>query len=190
MNNTAAKAASHAEYYLFLNNDTELITPDWIESMLEHAQRPEVAAVGARLFYPTGAVQHEGVILGIAGGSAGNVDHGGYFGLGETIRNCSAVTAACMLTRAEAFWDLGGLDEQLRVAFNDVDFCLRARRKGYQIVYTPYARLYHYESASRGSLHPMEDEQFFRDRWGNPGEYVDPYYNPNLDILRPFTLRV
>lgn len=190
MNNTAAREASDAEYILFLNNDTEIITPDWIESMLEHAQRPEVAAAGARLFYPNGAVQHEGVIMGIAGGSAGNVDHGGYFGLGETIRNCSAVTAACMMTRAKAFWDLGGFDEQLRVAFNDVDFCLRACRKGYQIVYTPYAQLYHYESASRGSLHPMEDEQFFRDRWGNPGEYKDPYYNPNLDILRPFNLRI
>lgn len=189
MNNTAAREAG-GDYILFLNNDTEIITPDWIESMLEHAQRKEVAAVGARLFYPTGAIQHEGVIMGIAGGSAGNVDHGGYFGLGETIRNCSAVTAACMMTRADAFWDLGGFDEQLRVAFNDVDFCLRARQKGYQIVYTPYAQLYHYESASRGSLHPMEDEQFFRDRWGNPGDYKDPYYNPNLDILRPFTLRV
>lgn len=190
MNNTAAREASGAAYILFLNNDTEVITPDWIESMLEHAQRPEVAAVGARLFYPTGAIQHEGVIMGIAGGSAGNVDHGGYFGLGETIRNCSAVTAACMMTRAEAFWDLGGFDEQLRVAFNDVDFCLRARKNGYRVVYTPYAQLFHYESASRGSLHPMEDEQFFRDRWGNPGDYKDPYYNPNLDILRPFTLRV
>lgn len=190
MNNTAAREAADAGYILFLNNDTEVITPDWIESMLEHAQRPEVAAVGARLFYPTGAVQHEGVIMGIAGGSAGNVDHGGYFGLGETIRNCSAVTAACMMTGAETFWSLGGFDEQLRVAFNDVDFCLRARENGYQIVYTPYAQLYHYESVSRGSLHPMEDEQFFRDRWGNPGEYKDPYYNPNLDILRPFALHI
>jgi GT2 family glycosyltransferase len=190
MNNTAVREAAGADYILFLNNDTMVITPDWIESMLEHAQRPEVAAVGARLLYPDGRVQHEGVIMGIAGGSAGNVDHGGYFGLGETIRNCSAVTAACMMTRNEAFWDLGGFDEKLRVAFNDVDFCLRAREKGYQIVYTPYAQLYHFESASRGSLHPMDDEQFFRDRWGNPGEYKDPYYNANLDILRPFSLRV
>ena len=190
INNAAARAASEADAILFLNNDTEVIAPGWLESMLEHAQRPDVAAVGARLFYPDGRIQHEGIVMGLAGGSAGNVDHGGYFGLGETVRNCSAVTAACMMVRPEAFWDIDGFDEQLRVAFNDVDFCLRAREKGYQIVYTPYAQLYHYESASRGSLHPTADEQLFRDRYGNPGEYKDPYYNPNFDILRPFTLRV
>ncbi|MCH8814209.1 MAG: glycosyltransferase [Chloroflexi bacterium] len=190
INNAAARAASDADAILFLNNDTEVITPGWLESMLEHAQRSEVAAVGARLFYPDGTVQHEGIIIGLAGGSAGNVDHGGYFGLGETVRNCSAVTAACMMVRPQAFWDVDGFDEQLRVAFNDVDFCLRARKKGYQIVYTPHAQLYHFESASRGNLHPAEDEQLFRDRYGNPGEYYDPYYNPNFDILRPFTLRV
>jgi GT2 family glycosyltransferase len=175
---------------LFLNNDTEIITPEWIEAMLEHGQRPEVAAVGARLLYPDGRVQHEGVIMGLGGGSAGNVDHGGYFALGETPHNRTAVTAACMLTRPSVFRELGGFDERLRVAFNDVDFCLRAREKGYFIVYTPYATLYHYESATRGKLHPQEDERFFRDRWGDPGEYRDPYYNPNLDLEQPFRLRV
>ncbi len=188
--NAGARAAEGADALLFLNNDTEVISAGWIEAMLEHAQRPEVAAVGARLLYPDGRIQHEGVIVGIAGGSAGNVDHGGYLGMGDTIRNCSSVTAACMMTRPQAFWDLGGFDESLRVAFNDVDFCLRAREKGYLVVYTPHALLYHYESATRGKLHPMEDEQFFRDRWGNPGEYRDPYYNPNLSLARPFTIDV
>ena len=188
--NMGAREAEGADALLFLNNDTEVISAEWIEAMLEHAQRPEVAAVGARLLYPDGRIQHEGVIIGLAGGSAGNVDHGGYFGMGDTIRNCSSVTAACMMTRPQAFWDIGGFEERLRVAFNDVDFCLRARAKDYLIVYTPYALLYHYESASRGKLHPMEDEQFFRDRWGNPGEYRDPYYNPNLDIRRPFAMHV
>lgn len=190
LNNFGAREAGNVDVYLFLNNDTSVITPDWIEAMLEHAQRKEVAGVGARLLYPDGRVQHEGIIMGLGMGSAGNVDHGGYFGLGHTIRNCSAVTAACMMTTPDAFWDLGGFDERLRVAFNDVDFCLRARQKGYWIVYTPHAALYHYESASRGRLHPPEDEQFFRDRWGNPGEYRDPYYNPNLDLRRPFTIRI
>jgi GT2 family glycosyltransferase/2-polyprenyl-3-methyl-5-hydroxy-6-metoxy-1,4-benzoquinol methylase len=179
-----------SDYLLLLNNDTEVISPDWIQAMVEHAQRLEVAAVGARLLYPDGRVQHEGIIIGFVGGSAGNVDHGGFFSLGETIRNCSAVTGACMMVRPEVFWELGGLEERLGVAFNDVDFCLRAREKGYQIVYTPYAQLLHHESATRGRLHPSEDEAFFRARWGNPGEYKDPYYNPNLDILRPFRLRL
>jgi GT2 family glycosyltransferase len=95
-----------------------------------------------------------------------------------------------MMVRREVWERMGGFDESLGVAFNDVDFCLRAREKGYLVVYTPYALLYHYESASRGKLHPPEDEQFFRDRWGNPGEYKDPYYNPNLDIHHPFAIRV
>ncbi|TMB98842.1 MAG: glycosyltransferase [Chloroflexi bacterium] len=188
--NIGARESADAGALLFLNNDTEVIAPGWIEAMLEHAQRPEVAAVGARLLYPDGRPQHEGVIVGLAGGSAGNVDHGGYFALGETTHNCSAVTAACMMTRPDVFHEIGGFEERLRVAFNDVDFCLRARAKGYSIVYTPYALLYHYESASRGRLHPMEDEQFFRKRWGNPGKYRDPYYNPNLDLLHPFTIKL
>ena len=180
---------SAGEHVLLLNNDTEVISPEWIEALLEHSQRPEVAAVGARLFYPDGRrVQHEGIIIGLGGGSAGNVDHGGYFGLGDLVLNCSAVTAACMMARRDVFERLGGFDESLGIAFNDVDYCLRAREQGFEIVYTPHAVLYHYEGGTRGRLHPMEDEQFFRDRWGNPGEYQDPYYNPNLDRLRPFTI--
>jgi GT2 family glycosyltransferase len=187
--NLAARETT-ADVLLLVNNDTEVLTPRWIESMLEHAQRTSVAAVGARLLYPDGRPQHEGIILGLGRGSAINIDHQGYFGLGQTIRNCSAVTGACMMIRREVFWELGGFEERLGVAFNDVDFCLRAREKGYQIVYTPYAVLRHHESATRGRLHPEEDELFFRARWGNPGDYPDPYYNPNLDPEKPFHLRL
>lgn len=185
--NVAAREVD-GELLLLLNNDTEVIAPEWIEAMIEHAQRSEVAAVGGRLMYPDGRVQHEGIIVGFAGGSAGNVDFGGFQAFGETIRNCSAVTGACMMVRTEVYWELSGFEERLGVAFNDVDFCLRAREKGYEIVYTPYAHLYHHESATRGRLHPESDEQFFRSRWGNPGEYRDPYYNPNLDWRVPFRL--
>ncbi len=187
--NAGARAAE-GEVLLFLNNDTEVISPDWIDAMLEHAQRPGVAAVGARLLYPDGRVQHEGIIMGLGGGSALNVDHGGYFGQGQSVHNCSAVTGACMMARADVFWELCGFDERLRVAYNDVDYCLRARQKGLLIVYTPYALLYHHESASRGRLHPDEDERFFRERWGKAGQYRDPYYNPNLSRTRPFTIEV
>ncbi len=95
-----------------------------------------------------------------------------------------------LMARRDVLERLGGFDEDLGVAFNDVDYCLRTLEQGYLIVYTPYAVLYHHESATRGKLHPMEDEQFFRDRWGNPGEYQDPYYNPNLDLHRPFEIHL
>lgn len=188
MMNFAVREAGETPFVLLLNNDTEVISEGWIEALLEHGQRPEVAAAGARLLYPNGTPQHEGIIMGFPGVTAGNVDFNGYDGMGETIRDCSAVTGACMLMRTDLYLELGGLEEQLGVAFNDVDLCLRAREKGFEIVYTPYALLYHHESATRGKLHPDEDEQFFRARWGEPGEYRDPYYSPNLDIRRPFQL--
>mgnify|MGYP002260222198 CR=1 FL=1 len=186
MNFAIAEAAG--DYVLLLNNDTEVISEEWIEAMLEHAQRPEVAAVGAHLLYPNGSPQHQGVVMGVGGGSCLNVDTRDYFGLGRLVRNVSAVTAACMMTRRQVFAELGCFDEGLKVAFHDVDYCLRARENGYAIVYTPFASLYHHESASRGALHPQEDELFFRRRWGEPGEYRDPYYNPNLSRLQPFTI--
>lgn len=185
-------AVRHAqgEHLLFLNNDTEVISPGWIEALLEQSQRSEVGAVGARLLFPDGRVQHEGIVIGLVGSAAANVDHGGYFGLGWAIRNFSAVTGACMMVRREVFEELGGFDEDLRVAFNDVDFCLRARNRGYLVVYTPLAELYHYESATRGRLHPIEDDVRFRKRWGDPSQFRDPYYNPNLDLRRPFHPRL
>ena len=189
MMNVAA-AQVQCDALLFLNNDTEVISPDWIEAMLELGMQPGVAAVGARLLYPNGEIQHEGILIGPGDGLAGNLNHRGYFGLGEVIRNCSAVTAACMLTRPSVFWELGGFEEHLGVAYNDVDFCLRARQKGYLIVYTPYTLLKHHEGGTRGrtgKTHPRQDEDLFRLRWG---KYQDPYYNPNLDVDRPFHLRL
>ena len=169
------------KYVILLNNDTAVLSDEWIEALLEHAQRPGVAAVGARLLYPDGRPQHEGVVMGVGiGGSCLNVDTRGYFGLGALVRNVSAVTAACMMVSRQAFEDLGGFDERLQVAFNDVDYCLRALKAGQRVIYTPYATIVHHESASRGSLHPREDEEFFRRRWGKPGQYRDAYYNPNL----------
>jgi GT2 family glycosyltransferase len=193
MMNTAVAEAGETDYVLLVNNDTEVISAEWMEVMVEHAQRPEVGFVGARLLFPDGKPQHEGIAIGL-GGVASNLDHGGqhfgYFDLGETIRNCSAVTGACMLTRLEVFRELGGFEERLRVAFNDVDLCLRARQRGYVVVYTPHALLYHEESSTRGKLHPEEDERFFCERWGKPFELEDDYYNPNFSKRRPFRLEL
>jgi GT2 family glycosyltransferase/2-polyprenyl-3-methyl-5-hydroxy-6-metoxy-1,4-benzoquinol methylase len=193
MMNVAVEHTGDSDYVLFMNNDTEVISAEWIEAMLEHGQRREVGFVGARLLFPDGKPQHEGIAVGL-GGVASNLDHGGqhfgYFDLGETIRNCSAVTGACMLTRTEVFRELGGFEERLRVAFNDVDLCLRARRRGYVVVYTPHALLYHEESSTRGKLHPEEDERFFCDRWGRPFELEDEYYNPNFSKRLPFRLEL
>lgn len=189
MNNLAAESMD-GDFLLFLNNDTEVLSQEWIEALLEHAQRAEVASVGARLLYPDGTPQHEGIIVGPGAGLAGNVDTGGYFGLGLCVRNCAAVTGACMMVRTEVFRELGGFEERLSVAYQDVDFCLRAREKGYLTVFTPHAVLSHREGATRGrkgQTHPRENESFFRRRWGR---YRDPYYSPNFDIDRPFVLRV
>ena len=189
MMNEAAKQVE-CDALIFLNNDTEVISSEWIEAMLEHGMQPEVGAVGARLLFPDGQVQHEGILIGPGNGLAGNLDHHGYFGLGQVIRNCSAVTAACMLTRSSVFSELGGFDEEIGIAYNDVDFCLRAGQKGYLTVYTPYALLYHDEGGTRGRTgrtHPKVNEDMFRLRWG---KYQDPYGNPNLDMDRPLNLRL
>jgi GT2 family glycosyltransferase len=188
MMNAAAEQAGDADFLLFLNNDTEVIAPEWIEAMVEHGQRPEVAAVGARLLFPNGEPQHEGIVVGLGGSPARNVAMP-YFNMGRTIRNVSAVTAACMLVRPEVFRELGGFEERMAVAWSDVDFCLRAREKGYEVVYTPYALLYHDEGSSRGvgGMHGDEDEALFLSRWS---EYRDPYYNPSFAVDRPFELRM
>ena len=182
LNNAAAREAS-GEYLLFMNNDMEVLAPDWIEALLEHAQRAEVGVVGAKLLYPDRTLQHAGVVLGI-----GVADHAfkrlpdeapSYCRLAHAVRDVSAVTGACMMVRRETFERLGGFDERLRVAFNDIDFCLRARAEGLLVVYTPFATLIHHESLTRRALHPREDEALVRARW-RVELLDDPYYSPHL----------
>lgn len=208
--NNFAAAHSDGEFLLLLNDDTEVISARWIEAMLGHAQREEVGAVGAKLLYPNGLVQHAGIVLGVgnfwAPGVAAHacqhypVDIGGRAGEAiHTTRNYSAVTAACMMLRKEVFDEVGGFDESLTVAFNDVDLCLRIQAHGYRIVYTPHAELYHYESSSRGPQRRPEENLLMRKRWSETLDN-DPYYNPNFslgagdfnlraDMLRPRSLR-
>ncbi len=187
--NNFGAAQARGDYFVFLNNDTQVVESEWLAAMLEHAQRPEVGAVGARLHYPDGRIQHAGLILGIGGvadhafrGLPGNVAN--YFGLDTVVRNVSAVTGACMMVPRRAFEEVGGFDERLEVALNDVDLCLRLRQRGYLIVYTPRAHLYHHESGTRGRLHPPGDEERLWGLWGDVIRRGDPYYNPNLSLSR------
>ena len=190
MNNIAAEQAN-GSYLVFLNNDTEVIEPAWLEAMLEHAQRDEVGMVGCLLLYPPGTpladtVQHAGVVLGI--GIANHIfrfrpaSSPGYFGLHRVVRNCSAVTAACAMMRKSLFESVGGFDESFAVAYNDVDLCLRLRERGLLIVYTPFAVLYHHEGATRGPKAHPEDDAGMLTRWRDTIASGDPYYNPNLTL--------
>jgi GT2 family glycosyltransferase len=198
-------AVSHAEgeVLLFLNNDIEAISHDWLERMLQYALRPDVGAVGAKLYYPDNTVQHGGVILAL-GGVAGHAHHWytrtsyGYFGRLIITQNLSAVTAACLMTRRQVFDEVGGFDERFTLAFNDVDFCIKIRRNNYLIVWTPFAELYHFESLTRGEDDTPEKKDRFRSevhlfvkKWYDLLEKGDPYYNPHLTLLEPdFSLRV
>jgi O-antigen biosynthesis protein len=180
---------TRGDFLLFLNNDTEVIRPDWMTAMLEHAQRPQVGAVGAKLLFEDGRIQHAGVVIGI-GGLAGHSfrlkphEPPSHMRLEETIRDCSAVTAACMMMRRSVFDELGGFCEELAMEFNDVDLCLRLRQLGYLVLYAPRALLYHHESASRGRQRSPHDAALFRQRWRNYIEAGDPYYNSNLTLER------
>lgn len=188
INNFAADQAK-GECLLFLNDDTQVIDGDWLTAMVEHVQRPEVGAVGAKLLYPDNTIQHAGVTLGICGG-AGHAfknlpnNRTAYFGLADLTRNTSAVTAACMIIPRNVFDEVGGFDEELTVVYNDVDLCLRIREQGYLVVYTPFAVLYHFESASRGRLRPSREEELFCRRWSETIRAGDPYYNPHLTLTR------
>ena len=182
VNNLGARH-SDAEHLLFLNDDTEILTADWLESMLEYSQRPEVGAVGAKLLFPNGKVQHAGVTVlkGLPGHAFyefdGNQD--GYFFSLTTARNYIAVTGACLMTRKDVFHSVGGFDEFYPLNYNDVDYCLKVYHSGRRIVYTPYARLLHHESVTRTrKLETLETNEFKR-RWYERLSH-DPYYNPNL----------
>ncbi|WP_254215928.1 glycosyltransferase family 2 protein [Burkholderia multivorans] len=191
--NNAAVSQSHGEYICLLNNDIEVITPEWLEEMVSLAARPGNGAIGACLWYPNDTLQHGGVMLGL-GGVAGHIHARlprgafGYFGRAVSTQNLSVVTAACLLIRRSIYDEVHGLDEELAVAFNDVDFCIRVRNAGYRNVWTPYAELYHHESATRGSdLSPEKARRFAREirfmeqRWG-AALFNDPAYNPNLTL--------
>ncbi len=195
--NNGAAAIAHGELLLFLNNDTEADEPGWLTEIVSHAVQPDVGAVGARLWFPNGTLQHGGVVLGL-GGVAGHAfpdiprGHPGYFNRAMLQQNCSAVTGACMAVRKAVFEELGGFDKvHLGVTFNDIDFCLRLAGRGYRIVWTPYANLIHHESASRGHQRSpdeqtefMEAAAYLQKTWG--AELMrDPFYNPNLSLHLP-----
>jgi GT2 family glycosyltransferase len=188
LNNRAVRAA-RGDCLLFLNNDVEVVAPDWLEALLEHAQRQEVGAVGGLLLYADGTIQHAGVVLGVRG-VAGHAHKylpataPGYGYFPHLVRNYSAVTAACLMMRKAVYEEVGGMEERLAITFNDVDLCLRLRARGYLIVYTPYARLFHHESRSRWYQPPRPEEvRYMLDRWG-PLIARDPYYNPHLTLER------
>ena len=189
--NNAGVAHSKGELVCLLNNDIEVITPDWLEEMVSFAIKPDVGAVGARLWYPDGTLQHGGVIVGF-GGVAGHYHlrlprgKNGYFGRAVLQQELSAVTGACLMVRRGVFEEVGGLEEKLQVAFNDVDFCLRLRAAGYRNIWTPFAELTHHESASRGYEDNPEkikrfnaEMDFMKLRWGKTLEQ-DPFHSPNL----------
>lgn len=193
INNFGAKFVT-GEYLLLLNNDTEIISPNWLEEMLMFVQRDDVGVVGAKLYYEDDTVQHAGVIVGI-GGTAGHAhkgffkDNGGYIHRLGIVQNLSAVTGACLMTRCDVWEKMHGLDEAFKVAFNDIDFCLRVREAGYLVVFTPYAELYHYESKSRGYEDTPEkkfrfsnEAKMLKERWHEIIEKGDPYYNPNFSL--------
>lgn len=184
------------EFILLLNNDVEIINGSCLEEMLMFVQRKDVGAVGAKLYYSDDTVQHAGVILGL-GGTAGHAhkhfgrSHPGYMARASIAQNLSACTAACLMMRRDVFDEVGGLDESFEVAFNDVDLCMKIRKKGYLVVFTPYAELYHYESKSRGNdSTPEKLERFrgeidrFKEKWKKQLDDGDPYYNPNLTLTR------
>ncbi len=195
LNNEAVKYAT-GDYLLLLNNDIEVITPEWIEEMLMYAQRDDVGAVGAMLYYPDDTIQHAGVILKLgADRVAGHAFHKqprnaiGYMGRLCYSQDMSAVTAACLLVKTSIYKEVGGFDEDLAVAYNDIDFCLKIRKAGYLNVWTPYAELYHYESKSRGSdkdpdktARFEQEKTIFKTRWTDVLEAGDPYYNPNFTL--------
>ena len=185
---------STGDYIVQLNNDTELLTPNWLQEMLGFAQRDDVGAVGAELFYPDNTIQHAGIIIGI-GGVAGHVFKNlpkgihGYFSKDAMIQNLSAVTAACIMTPKSIYDEVGYMDEKFKVAFNDVDFCLKIRQTGKLIVYNPYVQFTHYESKSRGFEDtPEKKKRFqsevdrFHDKWQSVLDKGDPYYNINLRL--------
>lgn len=195
INNFGVKEAK-GDYLLFLNNDVEVINPEWMEEMLGNCQRKEVGIVGSKLYYPDNTIQHAGTIIGI-GGIAGHAflnmprSRTGYLHKASLQMDLSAVTAACMMMKKSVFEQIEGFEEKLQVAFNDVDLCLRTVQAGYLVVYNPKVELYHYESKSRGTEDNEEkvrrfqsEIEFMRTRWIDILKEGDPYYNKNLTLSK------
>jgi O-antigen biosynthesis protein len=177
-------AEGRGRHLLFLNNDTEPMSADWLTAMVELSEQPDVGAVGAKLHYFDGRIQHVGIAVGINGTAAqifrgAAPDHPGYCGRAMTIHECAAVTGACFMTRRDVWETLAGFDEAFPENFNDVDYCLRAARLGLRVVFTPFARLLHHEFATRHHRLWLPEAALFRERWGGA---VDPYYSRNLSL--------
>ena len=199
MNNLGVQRA-RGDYLLFLNDDVNAVSLNWIGAMLEHAQRREVGVVGAKLLYPDDRIQHAGVVLGLLNGmgehfqkfrgacDALGFPNPGYLSSLVCVRECSGVTGACMMVRKDVFAEAGGFDPRLKIGFGDLDLCLRVKAKGYTILLTPYAMLYHHESISRKKhkllmQHP-EDSAYFKIKWREELDRGDPYYSPFLTLQR------
>ena len=201
INNQAVEAAK-GEYIVLLNNDTEIITPHWLQVMVGYAMQPHIGAVGAKLLYPDNTVQHAGIILGI-GGIAQHcfIDNPredvGFYGRLSVPFNYSAVTAACLMVSKEKYLEVNGLEEDLQVAFNDVDFNLKLLKQGYYNICLNQVELYHYESKSRGDdtvdtksakyRRFVQEHDYIKDKWGYM-LYSDRFYNPNLSLKKAFVL--
>ncbi len=194
--NNYAVSYANGEYLLFLNNDITVINPRWMEELLGHCQRKEVGAVGAKLYYPDDTIQHAGCVIGM-GGIAGHMfvnmprSRTGYLHKASVQQDMSAVTAACMMMKKHVFAQVGGFSEELKVAFNDIDLCLKVRQAEYLIVYNPYAELYHYESKSRGIEDNKEkvrrfqrEIEYIRCHWEEILKEGDPCYNKNLSLTK------
>lgn len=204
VNNLGASQAE-GDYLLLLNNDTQVISVNWMEELLMYAQREDVGAVGAKLYYEDKTIQHAGVVLGLGAHRTAGHSHYkqhrenlGYMGRLCYAHNVSAVTGACLLVAKKLYEEVGGLDESFAVSLNDVDFCIKLRQRGYLNVFTPFAELYHFESISRGlddqgekARRYEEESARFRERWKEVLEKGDPYFNPNFSLDRSdFSLKI
>lgn len=188
INNFGAAHAS-GQHLVFLNDDTEVIASDWLEALLEHSQMPDVGAVGALLLFPNGLIQHAGIVIGMRGSAShafykSDAKSPGYFNLIKCVRNVSAVTAACLMIKAETFAKVGGFNPAFRLGLNDVDLCLRLLKKGLYNVYTPHARLVHHESLTRGEYIEDKEIELFKTYYHEFISNGDPYYHPELSLER------
>jgi len=193
--NNFAITRARGEHIIFLNDDTSIISQNWMEYMLEHSTKPNVGAVGALLFYPNDTIQHAGILIGIDGMTSHAFEglsrnDQGYKGLVQTVRECSAVTGACLMIKKNLFEQVGGFDENIEYSFNDVDLCLRLRENGYSVIYTPHAQLYHHGTASRPYTEDNNEIRYFVKRWHDIILKGDPYYDNTLSRIRPFEPKI